>query len=67
MKHKKCDYMIYGVYEKGETEECVFVGTMNEIAEKFKTTKNAVYRDITGDRKLKCKYIVKKLGKESEL
>lgn len=67
MRKRKKNYMLYGVYEKDDSEECVFVGTMKEVAEKFNVTQNAVFIDVARKRKLNWRYIVKKLGKELEL
>ena len=61
--------MIYGIYENDETELCVFVGTLKEIAAEFGMKRGSLYRILSrGDKTIQGnkhkRYLIKKLYKE---
>lgn len=59
--------MIYGVYEDDEFEECVYVGTVEEIAIEFCVKRDTVRNIVSQGRLLNWKYRIKKVGYEDEL
>lgn len=59
--------MIYGVYADDELEECVYVGTAEEIAREYKVHRDAIYDYVSQGRLLKNKYRIKKVGYEDEI
>ena len=59
--------MIYGVYENDEFEECVYVGTVEEIAIEFCVRKDTIYNIVARDGLLNWKYRIKKVGYENEI
>lgn len=62
--------IIYGVYEDDEYEECVFVGTIHEIAKEFNKKESSLRSCICRNEKFvaseRGKYIIRKLYKEGK-
>lgn len=62
--------IIYGVYEDDEYEECVFVGTIHEIAKEFNKKESnlraCIYRNKRFVASERGKYIILKLYKEEK-
>ena len=57
---------IYGVYEKNKEEECRFIGTVEEIANEFKTTVPAIRNCVSRDGEFLKKYVIISLYKINE-